>query len=272
LERLERGGVAPNVIVGTSFGALVGALYALGASPSELRRVATGIRRRDLMARALDVGLHRGALFAGDRLEAWLRSLVGDARIEDAPRTLAIVATDVDDGSVVVLRAGPLARALRASVALPGVFAPVAWQGRRLIDGGLAAPVPLATLAGYPLDLAVGVGVGARNAGSVRAMRALAGSAIGRGVRRALDGPTTFTPPAGRALARALARALESFAVADEASADAPPHSVHVDARPPIHWLRFDRADLAIEAGRRAMEGAWGAVERALGDRPAAAW
>jgi predicted acylesterase/phospholipase RssA len=60
----------------------------------------------------------------------------------------------------VVLREGPLAKALRASASLPGLFAPVPWEGRRLIDGGIGAPVPLSTLDGFGVDVALGVGAG----------------------------------------------------------------------------------------------------------------
>ena len=259
LGALERRDVVPDVIVGTSFGALVGALYAAGSSPAELRRFAEGIRRRDLMRRMLDVGWSRGALFAGDRLEAWLRGLVGDVRIDDLPRTFAVCATDVDSGEAVVLRSGSLARAVRASVSLPGLFAPVAWQGRRLIDGGLASPVPVSTLSGFGVDVAVGVGVGARGGVSVRAMRALAGGAVGRGLRRALHGGVD--PRSRRAFRRPLARALDAFAFAQRGDEGV---GVHVDARPPIHWLRFDRAAVAIDAGDAAMERAWPHLERAL--------
>lgn len=260
LAALERRDLAPDVIVGTSFGAVVGALYALGHSPAMLRRDAERLRRRDVLPRLVDFGWHRGALFAGERLERVLRGWVGDARIEDLPRTFAVVATDVDTGERVVLREGPLALALRASTSLPGLFAPVAWRGRRLIDGGIGAPVPLGTLAGFDVDLAIGVGAGveARDSGTLRFARRASASRLGRRVRAALRGAGEV---AGHRALPTLARALGITLDAWSAQSDALPlgedDRVHVQTRPPIHWLRFDRAAEAIAAGDRAIERAW---------------
>ena len=191
LAALERRGLRPDVLVGTSFGAVIAALYALGHSPAQLREDAERMRRRDVLPRIVDVGLGHGALFAGRRLEAYFYGLVGDARIEDLPRTLAIVTTDVDTGERVVLRSGPLARALRASASLPGLFAPVAWEGRRLIDGGIGAPVPLSTLEGFDVDVALGVGAGieARDSSGLRLARGAVRRSLGRWVRRVFAGP-----------------------------------------------------------------------------------
>jgi NTE family protein len=262
LAALERRDLAPDVIVGTSFGAVIGALYALGHDPARLRADAERLRRRDVLPRIVDVGAARGALFAGERLEAYFHGLVGDARIEALPRTLAVVATDVDTGERVVLREGPLALALRASASLPGLFAPVAWEGRRLIDGGIGAPVPLDTLAGFAVDLAIGVGAGieARDSRSLRVARRAASSTAGRWVCQALRGRRAAHDPRARAplrtLARALAVTLDAWGDPQDALADGG-RGVHVQTRPPIHWLRFDRAAEAIVAGDAAFERAW---------------
>lgn len=261
LAALERRGLAPDVVVGTSFGAVIGALYALGHGPERLKADAEALRRRDVLPRIVDVGAHRGALFAGERLEAYFRRMVGDVRIEDLPRTLAIVATDVDTGERVVLREGPLARALRASASLPALYAPVPWEGRRLIDGGIGAPVPLGTLEGFDVDLAVGVGAGveARDSRALRVARRAVASRPGRWVRRALRGPAADAR--GRApiatLGRALALTFDAWSDPADALPEADPRGVHVQTRPPIHWLRFDRAAEAIVAGDAALERAW---------------
>lgn len=262
LAALERRDLAPDVLVGTSFGAVIGALYALGHDPARLRADAERLRRRDVLPRIVDVGARRGALFAGERLGAYFEGLVGEARIESLPRTLAVVATDLDSGERVVLREGPLALALRASASLPGVFAPVPWEGRRLIDGGIGAPVPLETLAGFDVDLAIGVGAGieARDSRALRAARRAAASRAGRWTSRALRGRRPAGDPRAQRPWRTLGRALALTFDAWGDQADALPEGdggVHVQTRPPIHWLRFDRAAEAIVAGDAAFERAW---------------
>ncbi len=266
LAALERRSLTPDVVVGTSFGAVIGALYASGHTPARLREDAELLRRRDVLPKIVDLGLARGALFAGDRLEAYFRDLVGDVRIEALPRTLAIVATDVDTGERVVLREGPVATALRASASLPGLFAPVAWGGRRLIDGGIGAPVPLSTLEGFDVDLAVGVGAGieARDSRTLRTARRAAASMPGRWARRTLAGRVGRAGALRRAvvgpfptLGRALALTLDAWSEGADALPDGGDEALHVQTRPPIHWLRFDRAQVAIEAGDTAMERAW---------------
>lgn len=267
LAALERRGLRPDVLVGTSFGAVIGALYALGHSPAQLRQDAERMRRRDVLPRIVDVGLARGALFAGRRLEAYFHGLVGDARIEELPRTLAVVATDVDSGERVVLRTGPLARALRASASLPGLFAPVAWEGRRLIDGGIGAPVPLSTLEGFGVDVALGVGAGveARDSRGLRLARGVVRSRLGRRVRQAIaGGPVLPRTGALGTLGRALALTMDAWGEAGDALPAGEGGALHVQTRPPIHWLRFDRAAAAIAAGDAAMDAAWPGIGRKL--------
>jgi NTE family protein len=273
LAALERHGLVPTVLAGTSFGALVGALYAASRTPEELERQAARLRRRDVLPSVVDFGLHRGALFRGRRLEAYFERLVEGRAFEDLARTLVITATDADTGERVLLREGPLAPALRASASLPGVFAPVERNGRRLIDGGIGAPVPLATLDAFELDLRIGIGAGAdaEDSGAIRAVRRALEHPWGRRVHAAMG-------RAGAGHAGALVRALAWTAEGYRASLEDDParSGLQVHTRPPIHWLRFDRAEVAIRAGERALERAAPALrralaERALGPGPAAA-
>jgi NTE family protein len=264
LAALERHGLVPTVLAGTSFGALVGALYAASRTPEELERQAARLRRRDVLPSVVDFGLHRGALFGGRRLEAYFERLVEGRAFEDLARPLVITATDADTGERVALREGPLAPALRASASLPGVFAPVELNGRRLIDGGIGAPVPLATLDAFELDLRIGIGAGAdaEDSGAIRAVRRALEHPWGRRVHAAMG-----RAGAGHAgtLARALAWTAEGYRASLEQDAARPGLQVHT--RPPIHWLRFDRAEVAIRAGERALETAVPALFRALAER-----
>ena len=257
LAALERRGVRPDVVVGTSFGAVIGALYAAGGDLARLRAEAEKLRRRDVFPHILDLGVSRGALLRGDRLEAYFERLVDGRHFEDCGLPLAVVATDLDSGERVVLRTGPLAPALRASATLPGLFAPVRLDGRRLIDGGIGTPVPLDTLRSEGVDLAIGVGAGieVRDSPALR----LARRALVAGPGAALRGALLRSGGAGHwgGLARALALTVEAWAGAAEALDDGQGSDLHVQTRPPISWLRFDRAAAAISAGDAAMETAW---------------
>lgn len=208
------------------------------------------MRRRDLFPQMLDFGLHGAALFKGQRLEAYLESLTEGRHFSDLTIPLLVVATDADTGERVVLDSGPLSRALRASVSLPGVFWPVTVDGRRLIDGGIGSPVPLDTLAPYPLEVRIGVGAGVTHRDSTAmsfAQRAVR-SRLGGSVQRALARPGSSDGRAIAGLARALALTMDSWCAA-EAAAEA----LQLDTRPPISWFNFNRADEAISAGEEAM-------------------
>jgi NTE family protein len=252
LAALERHGLGPQVIVGTSFGALVGALYASGRTPSEMRVLACSLRRRDLLSKVVDFGFHKAALFEGSRLERYLESLLGVTNFEELTREFAVVTTDLDSGERVLLREGSLARALRASMTLPGLFAPVVVGGRRLIDGGLGAPVPLATLEAFELDLAIGIaaGVTADCSAPVRTARRALQTPLGRRVHHGLHGAGGRHPLSS--LGRAVSLALNTYSVTVSEEAE----DAQVHTRPPIGWLHFHRAAVAIAAGDEALEAA----------------
>lgn len=257
LSALERRGVRPDVLVGTSFGAVVGAMVACGRDLRAVRSEAERLRRRDVFPHILDLGWRSAALLRGDRLEAYYDRLLEGRSFEDCRTPLAVVATDVDSGERVTLRTGPLAPALRASSALPGLFAPAEIDGRRLIDGGIGTPVPLETLRDERVDIAIGVGAGVevRDSAPLRAARALLTAAPGRGARWLLGRAAGPSPVGG--LCRALDWTLMAWTAATETLDEGGGTEVHVQTRPPISWLRFDQAARAIDAGERAMERAW---------------
>ncbi len=248
LASLERHGFAPDIVVGTSFGAVIGALYASGRSPDTMHREAAAMRRRDVFPHIADFGLHKGALFDGRRLEAYFDAMVEGRTFEDLVRPLVVVATDADTGERVLLSRGRLAPALRASASIPGLFAPVVIDGRRLMDGGIGSPVPLDTLHDYDVDLALGIGAGmeAEDSRAIRAARRFLGTQVGRRLHRSLG------QGEGRNVAARLGRAL-AYA-ADGWLRDGPDDAaLHVHTRPPIHWLNFHRAEAAIRAGDEAL-------------------
>jgi NTE family protein len=147
LRVLEREGLKPDLVVGTSAGAVVGAMYASGMSVNEIERAAelldwTVLFDFDPM-RAVLGGLGLG-LVPGLRLEQFLRRYLS-APIERFPLAFAAVAADMESGDVVALNHGDAARAVRASCAVPGVYAPVRVGGRLLGDGQIVSPLPVRT-------------------------------------------------------------------------------------------------------------------------------
>lgn len=129
-------------IAGASMGALIGGIYAAGKLDVYTRWV-TELSRNDVV-RLLDLSFGRGGLFKGDRIMTVLEDLIGDRNIEDLGVDFTAVATDIDDGKEIWLRRGPLFDAIRASIAFPTVFTPHEYHGRRLVDGGLVNPLPIA--------------------------------------------------------------------------------------------------------------------------------
>ncbi|MDQ3459200.1 MAG: patatin-like phospholipase family protein [Deinococcota bacterium] len=249
LKSLERHGLAPQVIAGTSFGAVIGALYAAGRSPDALADLANGVRRRELLSAVWDAGFRQAALLKGDRLEVYFDALLDGRTFADLRCELVVVTTDAASGERVLLRSGSVARALRATVALPGLLSPVQVDGRRLMDGGLGSPVPLETLGGEGVDLAIGIGTGLEgdHSAPIRLTRRVLATPWGRSLRRHL------CAQAGEHPVRVLGRSL-GYVVASWEPQGRAEDALHVQVTPSIGWLTFHRAEAAIAAGEAAVE------------------
>ena len=249
LASLERHGFPPDVIAGTSFGAVIGALYASGHSVERMTREAGQLRRRDLLPSVTDFGLHRAALFQGDKLESYFDRILEGRHFADLNKQLVVVATDVDTGERVLLSEGSVARAVRASSSMPGIFAPVEIEGRRLVDGGLGSPVPLDTLTGMGVDLAIGIGAGTTcdDSAVIQAAQRFLTTEFGKRLHRSLH-DSVATHPLSR-LGRGLAYTANTYLPQPERE-----DSLQVHTNPPISWLHFHRAEHAIVAGERALE------------------
>lgn len=139
LRALETIGVAPDIVCGTSIGALVGAAYA-SSRLDALEEWIVGLDFWDML-RLLDVKF--GGLVEGERVMKAFIERVQDVPIESLPKRFGAVATDLDSGREVWFQSGSLALAVRASISLPGLFNPVRRGDRWLVDGGLVDPVPV---------------------------------------------------------------------------------------------------------------------------------
>ena len=154
---LEQQGIRPDLVVGTSAGSLVAALYACGKNHVELEKVAAGMDETVLADWSLPFA-NRGML-RGQALARYVNQQVNGRLIEQMPIPLGIVATDLRNGDGVLFRRGDTGTAVRASSAVPSVFQPVRISGRDFVDGGLVAPVPVrfAREMGAELVLAVDI-------------------------------------------------------------------------------------------------------------------
>jgi len=173
LQALEEQEIFPDVIVGTSVGALVGGLYAAGVSAARLRALIPTISWFDLVslkmpginltdiAKSLPLGL-----LDLDKMIPWINSLVGSpVAIDELNLPFAAIGTDLLTGEIVVMNKGPLAPAIRASCGVPGVFTPYRRNGRLLVDGVVANNLPVNVAQDLGADYVIAVDLLPMNAG-----------------------------------------------------------------------------------------------------------
>lgn len=157
IEVLAREGLMPSWLAGTSAGAIAASLIAFGVPLAEMYGAVEEVNWASI-ARLRPLA-PIGTL-TNEGIEAALVRLLGDARIEDSPIPLRIVATDIVAGERVVLHRGPVARAVRASSCIPGVFAPVQLGGQLLVDGALVENIPVQTAREHRSGVVAAVGLG----------------------------------------------------------------------------------------------------------------
>ena len=143
LKALKEAKIPLDMIAGTSIGAVIGAFFAKEGDIKTVEEVVLNINMRRLV-RLLDPrrGQMRKGLIYGERIEKLLHSMLGDIEFSDLKIRFAAVATDINTGEEIILKEGPVFKALRASFSIPGIFVPVMLQGRCLVDGGSTNPMP----------------------------------------------------------------------------------------------------------------------------------
>jgi len=212
LEVLERERVPVDCVVGTSMGGLVAGSYAAGLSPKAMREKLSkadwadmfldladysqiSYRKKKIGWRYLtgteigitDQGMQiQPGMVAGEKIKLFFNQLVdadlGEREIQELPLPLAIVATDIGTGARVVIRNGSLTAAMRASMSVPGLMAPVEHQNRKLVDGGLVDNVPVKVgrdLCQADRVIVVNVGSPLRSADSIGSLLSVTGQMIG---------------------------------------------------------------------------------------------
>jgi len=153
IKALEAHGIVPDIVVGTSSGSLVGALYASGYGGFDLQRAA--LQMNDTVI--ADWSLPDRGFIKGEALQNFVNQAVQNRPLEKLNKPFATVATDLQSGEAVVFRTGNTGMAVRASSSVPGVFQPVTISGRDYVDGGLVSPVPVRAARGMGADLVIAV-------------------------------------------------------------------------------------------------------------------
>jgi NTE family protein len=157
IEEIEAQGYRIVAIAGSSMGALIGGIHAMGKL-DVYRDWVSALARFDVL-RLVDWTFSGGGLIKGEKIIGTLRGLIGDTLIEELPLAYTAVATDLDRGREVWLSRGNLFDAIRASIAVPTVFRPHHLNGHRMVDGALLNPVPVTPLIGAEADYLVAVSV-----------------------------------------------------------------------------------------------------------------
>ncbi len=273
LRALEAAGIEPQIVCGTSIGALVGGTYAAG----QLDALEVWVRSLSLLdvVGFMDVTLTRGGLIAGDKLFKGLHDVQSDVTIERLAKPFAAVATDFASGREIWLQKGSLLDAVRASTSLPGIFPPVKVAGQWLVDGGLVNPVPVSVSRALGAEVVIAVNLNgdltSRNAPPRAARRAsptiklstrLKLSGAGGFLAAQLLEPKQKTPGFFEVLAGALY--IMQDRITRSRMAGDPPDVVLTPRLAQIRLLEFHRAEEAIDAGRAAVALMLGEVERAL--------
>ena len=278
LKALTAAGIDAAVVCGSSIGAVVGAAHAAGRL-AELEAFARGLNWRGILGQ-LDLRPAGGGLFAGERISRSLIDLIGHAAIETLSLHYGAVATELGSGREVWLQEGDLAIAIRASMALPGVMAPVERDGQWLLDGGLVNPVPvsLCRALGAELVLAVNLNGGiagrrrpqpvtavipAENGTDSRSLGALlrngASTLLAQLLRQDRQQPGYFDVLVGSV------NIMQDQITRTRLAGDPPdilvqPRLAHISV------MEFNRAGEAIAAGEMAMQALLPALQQLLGD------
>lgn len=276
LSRLLELGVRPDVVAGTSVGALVGGFWLAGRLP-ELEAWARSMTKRRML-NYFDLMLSGSGLMGGRRLREAIRENLGDRTIESLPGRFTAVTAELSTGHEAWLMEGPLADAIEASYALPGVFPPRLVDGRWLIDGAMVNPLPVSVCRALGARVVVAVGLHAdsfarasvlrrekyefaeiveRNPGLLRSGLPGRGAIVKRLFRD--SGPA---PGMGTVLLASFNIFMDR--ITRSRLAGDPPDVLVTPAVGHVGLLEFDRAEELIALGRKAVDEQAGAIRAAM--------
>lgn len=265
LHALERSGIKVDMVAGCSVGALVGAVYASRRLP-QLETWVRSFSYWDVI-RLMDFSWRRGGLLRGERVFSHLRRLVSHDLIEQCDMPFGAVTTNLSTGRELWLTEGDLHQAVRASCSIPGLLAPVAWNGYWLVDGAVVNPVPVSLTRALGADIVIAVDlqhdahlmqqelmsatshiveeetIAATSSWADRLRQSLS-----RGAQRKVH-----QMPGAMQIMSTSIQVLENRVKLNRMAGD-PPHVLIQPLCPQISTLDFHRAEEAIEAGKLAVE------------------
>jgi NTE family protein len=280
LRTLIAHGIVPNVVVGTSIGAVVGGAYAAGHLDT-LEEWARSLQPRNILG-YLDIRLNGSGLIGGDKLASQLEASIGQTLIEDLPLKYATVATEVRTGHEIWLTHGRMVDAMRASYALPGIFSPVLVGDRWLVDGALVNPVPVSAARALGAEIVIAANLSSdvfthsttiySHGPSAEAPEAVIEPALPkRGLGRLFSAERTvkreFFGSGGRPGISSVM--VDAFNIMQDRITRArlagdPPDLLITPRIGQIGWFDFHRADDLIAFGARAAERAIDSIQEAI--------
>jgi NTE family protein len=275
IRSLQEAEIPVDVVCGASIGALVAGSLAAGFL-DPLDRWARRLKWSHMIG-FMDVMIPRSGLVEGEKISGYLREILSDPMIENLPVPFAAVATDLKTGKEVWLREGSLIDAVRASMALPGIFTPCGRNGQWLVDGGLVNPVPVSLCRAMGADIVVAVNLNSDIMGKPRLRRMADPPGNGRnGVspraqgrwaaflnQTAQQGNLTLfrqlfqeQPERGPTLFDVMATSVKIMqdAITRQRLLDDPPEILVRPKLADIGLMEFNRAEETIEEGKRAMD------------------
>ena len=275
VQRLEELGIKPDIVAGTSVGALVGGFWLAGHLPA-LEAWARNLNKTRMLS-YFDVVLNGSGLVGGKRLEKILTKTLPTTTIEELPKRFIAVTAELATGHEVWLRQGDLGEAIQAAYALPGVFPPRAIDGRWLIDGALVNPLPVSACRALGARMVIAVGLHADSFGQGASKRrekygrvpdssgaeleeAHGGGLAEKLMMRRLFHASDSAPGVGTVMLAAfnilMDRVTRSRLAGDPPDVQITPQTGH------IGLLDFDRADELISLGREAVDYAVARIDK----------
>ncbi|WP_035365150.1 patatin-like phospholipase family protein [Acinetobacter brisouii] len=155
IQVLEEHGIHPDFIVGTSAGSIVGALYASGKSPEQIKDIALNMKVQDVR----EITLRKNGFLDGSKVERFINDQIDHLPLEKMKIPLFVVATELKEGKKVVFNYGNTGQAVRASSAIPSMFIPTMIQNKEYVDGGLVSPVPVDVARQLGADIVIAVDI-----------------------------------------------------------------------------------------------------------------
>lgn len=155
IEVLEKNGIKPDFIVGSSAGSIVGSIYASGKTSDELRKIALNMQVNDV--REFNIGLQ--GFFDGEKVENYINKQVDHLSLQQLKIPMYVVATELKNGDQVVFNRGNTGQAVRASISIPSMFIPANIAGKEYVDGGLVSPVPVKVAKSLGADIVIAVNI-----------------------------------------------------------------------------------------------------------------